>query len=821
MFAPLNGAPLNGGATGLWAEGTASAEAQISVSADIYSIESVTMPSRQANSESTAVGLRITPAPAAAGTGLATAEGVGLRITSAPSTLSVINTQMSVQATRYAPMDGTAISHADSEATDWRAAYLDGSCHATASQTFESIVYSIKSITMPSRQASSESWADGLRITSAPLGYGAPYAEATGVALRITSAPQAVGEPQADATGIAVRQAGFDTELIIEAVTELAYERHAYLSGAVAPESEALGDNSRRTRAKARRAATAFASVDGLRPIFADVVVQASADAEASFGIATLAAGAATARVDATADSTRFVGMGAERLAVANTMATDTRQAFMDGTAAGESGSSGGGLSSRQVQLVYTAGTCEARIVPDGVVADRTAWAKPTRARTQTISWLDESDVDVLRVHQRYAVGTAVARSSTRAVPNTILGYSQVYVQSASVSDPDKVWLVRGVEGQCTSQVDATTRTSRITIIEGNPIGEAFVRIAPTITHDGVDYSYATGTSEACAEQWFNALNLTWAPAGESLALSTLAITPYMDRDGRGDVVATAGTSIVTRINPWVFAKGRATVTAQTEAEPIHYRSVYGDAVMEPTAETQAEPIHYRSIYADAVLDAMAESEAEPTHYRSIYAEADLVAIADPVVKANRLRWVGMEGSATARSEQLAEAIRYRWVGMEAQGVAVSAPVAEAIRLRWVGMEAMTISVSDQLAENGVTRPISANDAHANVISIAQNRRWTSGRGTSHSYARGGTTQVTIYHVWYAKSLMRPTADQRAVALRYTSAPPGQCTARASVGRGSFIINPGAAAPDRRTIVVLAQDRSLSVPATNREYKVA
>ncbi|MDH2296016.1 hypothetical protein [Cobetia sp. 1AS1] len=821
MFAPLNGAPLNGGATGLWAEGTASAEAQISVSADIYSIESVTMPSRQANSESSAVGLRITSAPTAISTASASAEGVGLRITSMPNTLSVISAGASMQATRYAPMEAAGISQADSEATNWRAAYLDGACHATASQTFESIVYSIKSITMPSRQASSESWADGLRITSAPVGYGASYAEATGVALRITPAPQALGESQADTTGIAIRQAGFDTELIIEAVTELTYERHAYLSGDMAAESEALGDNSRRTRAKARSAASAFTAMDGLRPIFADAVMQADADEQASFGIVTLAAGTSNAWVDATAHSTRFVGMGSQRLALASSMGTHTRLAYLDGTAASESDSSGGGLSSRQVQLVYMAGTCEARIVPDSVVAERTAWAKPTRARTQTISWLDESDVDVLRVRQRYAVGTAVARSSTRAVPNTILGYSQVYVQSESVTDPDKLWLVRGVEGQSTGEVDATTRTSRITVIEGNPIGEAFTHIAPTITRDGVAYSYATGQSEAEAEQWFNALNYTWAPAGLSPAQSDAILTPYMDRDGRGDLVATAGTTIVTRINPWVFAKGRATVTAQTEAEPIHYRSIYGESVMEPTAETQAEPIHYRSIYADAVLDATADSEAEPTHYRSIYAEADLVAIADPVVKANRLRWVGMDGSTTARSDQLAEAIRYRWVGMRAKGVAVSAPVAEAVRLRWVGMEALAISVSDQLAENGVTHRVSANDAYANVISIADNRRWTSGQGTSHSYARGGTTQVTIFHVWYAKSLMRPTADQRAVAFRITSAPPGQCTARASVGRGSFIINPGAAAPDRRTIVVPATDRSMTVAATNREYQVA
>ncbi|WP_417358596.1 hypothetical protein [Gallaecimonas pentaromativorans] len=716
MFAPLNGAPLNGGATGLWAEGTASAEAQISVSADIYSIESVTMPSRQANSESSAVGLRITSAPTAVSTASASAEGVGLRITSAPTA------------------GGTA--SAESEATP-------------------------------------------------------------------------------------IRMAGFDAELIIEAVAELAYERHAYLDAISLIEAQSTADNARRTRAKAKSSATAFVAADGLRPVFAEIDLYADADTTADIRVTKTADSTAVSVSEQAAAAVRQVVPDAILDAVGDTEGEYWRHAYMDGAATSGSDAVAAEPSSRGVALVYMGGSIEARSFAPDVPPDRTAWAKLARARTQTISWLDESDVDVLRVRQRYAMGTAVARSSTRAVPNTILGYSQVYVQSESVTDPDKLWLVRGVEGQCTGEVDATTRTSRITVIEGNPIGEAFTHIAPTITRDGVAYSYATGQSEAEAEQWFNALNYTWAPAGLSPAQSDAVLTPYMDRDGRGDVVATAGTAIVTRINPWVFAKGRATVTAQTEAEPIHYRSIYGESVMEPTAETQAEPIHYRSIYADAVLDATADSEAEPTHYRSIYAEADLVAIADPVVKANRLRWVGMDGSTTARSGQLAEAIRYRWVGMRAKGVAVSAPVAEAVRLRWVGMEALAVSVSDQLAENGVTYRVSANDAYANVISIAQNRRWTSGQGTSHSYARGGPTQVTIFHVWYAKSLMRPTADQRAVAFRITSAPPGQCTARASVGRGSFIINPGAAAPDRRTIVVPATDLSMTVAATNREYQVA
>jgi hypothetical protein len=59
------------------------------------------------------------------------------------------------------------------------------------------------------------------------------------------------------------------------------------------------------------------------------------------------------------------------------------------------------------------------------------------------------------------------------------------------------------------------------------------------------------------------------------------------------------------------------------------------------------------------------------------------------------------------------------------------------------------------------------------------------------------------------------------VMVRTTTAPQAvDGESWAETGRVSFKINPGAPAPDRRTITLMASARSMSVPNTPREYIV-
>ncbi|MDT8895637.1 hypothetical protein RSO41_13345 [Halomonas sp. I1] len=177
MFAPLNGAPLNGGASGLWLRGTLSAESSSTATPTVARYVSATP---ESVADTSATPLRITHA-----TGAPEAEA-----------------GLTVDATRLAKGWGTAAASAHINGDGYELVFMAGRS-ATAASISLTAPWALRPVD-GSAGADAETTGSGVRHVYITPRTAEPVAESSGVSERVTPAP---GAPPAEAVAEATLSA--------------------------------------------------------------------------------------------------------------------------------------------------------------------------------------------------------------------------------------------------------------------------------------------------------------------------------------------------------------------------------------------------------------------------------------------------------------------------------------------------------------------------------------------------------------------------------------------------------------------------------------
>lgn len=378
--------------------------------------------------------------------------------------------------------------------------------------------------------------------------------------------------------------------------------------------------------------------------------------------------------------------------------------------------------------------------------------------RTASITWLAESRLEVLRVRQRAMSATGIARSSSRALPNTKILLGTLASDAETRNAEGSLRLYHDFRAVAEAGVESVTQLGRITVISGNPNAVAETRVAPTITRGGVRYPYVTARSVAEAVQHCDGLNITGAALEPGRTDALTQGVPYVQHAfwGAAAVLASA-IGLKTRKNRWLFFGGASTAAASASGRAINLRWVG----MEGAAQAVAEG-------------------------------------------------------------RLPGLIHYRWTPMEGMGEGEAAAAGENIRYRWVGVEAITsaeaLSSADEPQRIREARPV-VEEGYAESVAkgVREVRPDIEATGIA-----AVDLSVTVYAWRFVELRMVGTCDSSADGLRNTWAPDADpMEAVAGDVRVSFKINAGSPAPPRRTLVVAPENREYRLPATKREYQIA
>lgn len=307
----------------------------------------------------------------------------------------------------------------------------------------------------------------------------------------------------------------------------------------------------------------------------------------------------------------------------------------------------------------------------------------------QARSWMAEAKLKRLRVHQVSARGDAVARSRTRILANTELGYGDSKPISATSIHPFAVYATRSFTGQSVGEMVAWVIPARIRVILGEMPGEAFASAEPTITRGGIRHSFNSGSGKA--EATSAAVNTVFRRVLDQETHSFSWAEPaktftYHAMSAQG--TSQAALEMKLRTNNWHIAKASSEATATLYSIWQHYRWRGVEASSVGEAHSLARGLNYRTVESADVIS-LAESYAQGLGIRPVmlgsvgeaalqltsrvysYATSNVDAAAGVEIVAHGRRGRLMTGSFEATAETTANGLRDVWVdasNLEASG---------------------------------------------------------------------------------------------------------------------------------------------------------
>lgn len=355
-----------------------------------------------------------------------------------------------------------------------------------------------------------------------------------------------------------------------------------------------------------------------------------SASSGAAFRLVTVSPAPIAASSESAAAAARLAGAAGQSLAVAQVSGLLLRYAAVEASLDGLALSSGVALRNTSVAAVDAVGEATTVVSPE-LVAVRLR-TRPIRGVGQT--WVAESLTTVRRIRQRYMSAAAVARSRSRALPNTRIGTSTILATGRTEHDPSSMRVYQSARGIAICEVDGITVPGKITKVNIGKSGVAEVHLSPTITRDGQRFSYFYAITRAEAQQRCAALSITTAPATalQAQAVPTLGVCYQVHKtrgaaQGRAFLPAVPNARV--RVNSWRRVTGVGAARAHSSAGIRRYRWVPAEGALDARASVSLAATRLGVMTAPPV-----EAYAETTCVAWRNKTAESAAIGEAVVSA-------------------------------------------------------------------------------------------------------------------------------------------------------------------------------------------
>lgn len=444
-----------------------------------------------------------------------------------------------------------------------------------------------------------------------------------------------------------------------EAVAEAAAAAHVFMVGEAVAGAEAPASAHNEawpTLEIADAEATSDAEPTHLPAVYADAVLEAEAEAQLTI--------------------TRLAYLDGEATTEAASDGVLERHAYVNASDPAEAGSDAVSLNITPADPAPADAEASASVDDATVEIDIFMVPSTMRARAQT--WMSEGLIERIEVNQRWSTGTTIARSRSRALPNTKIGFSLIEGWAESVHDPAAMRRYRDHYGSHAAEADMVSDPGRIRVIEGNPIGEAFTVLAPTIEDgDGNRTSYFIATAEAEASTQAEPFNFTWINIEPTAASAEVDGDYARIREMQGDMLAEASLQAANdvNVNTWHRAAATDHAAAECQGEAIRYRWRGMEASNEAIAELPAVTNRVeRPMVGEAAQGQASLVGLEPL--RTAWQEAADDGVGSVSIDVTLYRWRYVEGEAGAEAASEANGLRDAWAALEPlRGEAAGVPV--------------------------------------------------------------------------------------------------------------------------------------------------
>lgn len=474
------------------------------------------------------------------------------------------------------------------------------------------------------------------------------------------------------------------------------------------------------------------------------------------------------------------------------------------------------------------------------------AVVKARRAQGSATTWIPRDKVRVIKTRLQKLTSTRTSTAEIRFLPNTIIGQGRAEAISESRVLAGALPIQHSVTGSITADAASTAGIfSRIRPTDASTLGQAQADIGPTIVRQGIRYSYNHGRAALQADARLTPLKHTqgtWAAAGGASQLG-LAVSRVQSVTGEG-VGAAASQGMFGQ-----FHVHRMTAHLQVSSfsylGTAQYRLIWADGVCAPRAELRDRFANLRWVGVTATVIGRAAPVA--AYWRRVP-----LSIEARTQSTSQGRYRVYRRSVRERLEPQAQVVgvgvRLARTSGSCMGVAAYGPAVGSRAVRWVGhgnkqassARAESVAqvpkriipvrapyqVGEAVADMTPVRKRlvqSLDNGYANSVNLIAPLRIAimQHSGSVAAHAALNDSQVGITHRVPWTGLLRGACSSTADGLKLiTVQTPPALEGNAALFRALFKINADSPAPYTRQIILPYVDRSLSVSATDREYRV-
>lgn len=464
-------------------------------------------------------------------------------------------------------------------------------------------------------------------------------------------------------------------------------------------------------------------------------------------------------------------------------------------------------------QSSSASGETQISLQPAAVTAFRYVTGKGVPALAR--SWAPEDLVEKIRVRQIQATASPVARSRTRSLANTALGFSVVAAEGLLQSNNLSVNIYHAFFGVLDVSVAAEIDPSRVRIIVGGMLATATANAAPTVTTPQGRFSYNAATTQTHTAS--SAINSIIRAVPSAIASANSVLQPpvtFFVRDGRGVIGAGGGSTLTSIVHTKHRVKGVSPGASGTTCFFNRYRWVPAEPRVISSSAVSSASSTVQAYNGEVVFEALASAICRYSVQRR---HTDTVATPTSNVSITFLRKALHYGQVRGTSAASGTSERSAFLS----GISFPTAEGQVYSTRYgkvTGSNASLAAAAGRAERTAKVFPVSV---PGTAVSAGDNGRLTfaneAGMSTSASVVASKAVVLTIRSFTASTNAV---ANEFATPLRIVSVVSESVGVDASVSELMYRLNIDALAPNYRTAQVSQQARFLNVPANVRGYTV-
>lgn len=473
------------------------------------------------------------------------------------------------------------------------------------------------------------------------------------------------------------------------------------------------------------------------------------------------------------------------------------------------------------------------------------AKAKPVRG--SAISWVAEAQIKKIKVRLRKPRGDRQGLAIVRCLPNTVIGQGVATSRGSVGINPGGIYKVQKVQSAVAVEAfSALSQRRAYKGFGGVSVGEGIHRYDPTVYDAslGVKYSsfFARGISEATSQS----TNIRYVHLKERLkSASTSTVFTYRQQKGFGN---SKGYAQQGRAQYWLYRVHRFKEVIQASLFSFYstetYRLIWLNKKSIGEGTQASHAINLRWVGVTGSVTAASEGAAWFRRYGYL---RGITASTGEGVSENKVYRSG-ESSVLAGLESGAVGERHVYLNGKTNVEALYGPSSPSFAVRWVQHGASDLtgakaeSAAVQLKTQFAWGPAITGDARTGasttrvrlvfgsnlsageVFNLIEPLRtaWQLGtpRGLGDTDLVDQKLSINPWYFLEGEAVSIGFSEAKGLRIFFVEPAP-DIYGISSASKFVIKINAGADAPDRRVVFVGETDRSMSVPYSNREYKVA